>query len=57
MRLLSPFKLGACELRNRMLLAPLTRCRAGVGYVPQEMGHDQNLMWLRGAREAIAINF
>lgn len=37
MRLLSPFKLGACELRNRMLLAPLTRCRAGVGYVPQEM--------------------
>lgn len=37
MRLLSPFKLGACELRNRMLLAPLTRCRAGVGCVPQEM--------------------
>lgn len=37
MRLLSPFKLGACELSNRMLLAPLTRCRAGVGYVPQEM--------------------
>ncbi|MBE9168099.1 alkene reductase [Pleurocapsales cyanobacterium LEGE 06147] len=37
MRLLSPFKLGACELPNRILLAPLTRCRAGAGYVPQPM--------------------
>jgi N-ethylmaleimide reductase len=37
MRLLSPFQIGACELPNRMLLAPLTRCRAEVGYVPQEM--------------------
>lgn len=37
MKLLSSFQLGACELPNRMLLAPLTRCRAGSGYVPQKM--------------------
>ncbi|MFM1942098.1 MAG: alkene reductase [Verrucomicrobiota bacterium] len=32
--LLSPVKIGAWELRNRMIMAPLTRCRAGGGRVP-----------------------
>jgi N-ethylmaleimide reductase len=35
LKLLSPGTLGALELPNRMILAPLTRCRAGAGYVPQ----------------------
>lgn len=32
--LLSPFKLGSLELPNRIVMAPLTRNRAGVGNVP-----------------------
>ncbi len=32
--LLSPMKMGAWELPNRMIMAPLTRCRAGEGRVP-----------------------
>lgn len=32
--LLSPYKLGNLELPNRMVMAPLTRNRAGVGNVP-----------------------
>lgn len=35
LKLLSSANLGLLELRNRMILAPLTRCRAGAGYVPQ----------------------
>ena len=35
LKLLSPAVLGEIELANRMILAPLTRCRAGAGYVPQ----------------------
>jgi N-ethylmaleimide reductase len=35
LRLLSPAILGALELPNRMIMAPLTRCRAGAGYIPQ----------------------
>jgi N-ethylmaleimide reductase len=35
LKLLSPANLGLLELRDRMILAPLTRCRAGAGYVPQ----------------------
>ena len=31
--MLSPANLGLLELRDHMILAPLTRCRAG--YVPQ----------------------
>lgn len=34
-KLLSPTILGEIELSNRMIYAPLTRCRAGDGYVPQ----------------------
>jgi N-ethylmaleimide reductase len=37
LNLLKPFKLGAYELPNRMVMAPLTRMRAKVGNVPQEM--------------------
>jgi N-ethylmaleimide reductase len=37
LKLLSPIEFGSHELPNRMILAPLTRCRAGVGNVPQEM--------------------
>lgn len=35
--LFSPVKLGAIELRNRMVMAPLTRNRAGNGGVPQDL--------------------
>ncbi|MGI0484685.1 alkene reductase [Pantanalinema rosaneae CENA516] len=35
--LLSPVKLGRYELPNRMVMAPLTRNRAGEGYVPGEL--------------------
>jgi N-ethylmaleimide reductase len=37
LKLLSPVEFGSHELPNRMILAPLTRCRAGIGNVPQEM--------------------
>ena len=37
-QLLTPVRLGALELRNRVVMAPLTRCRAdNPGYVPSEM--------------------
>lgn len=35
--LFTPVRLGALELPNRVLLAPLTRCRAGEGNVPTEL--------------------
>lgn len=35
--LLSPIKLGAYELPNRLVMAPLTRNRAGAGNVPHEL--------------------
>lgn len=35
--LLSPIKLGDASLKNRMVMAPLTRNRAGEGLVPTEM--------------------
>ena len=34
-KLLSSATLGALELPNRLIMAPLTRCRAGDGYIPQ----------------------
>ncbi len=37
LNLLKPFKLGAYELPNRMVMAPLTRMRAKAGNIPQEM--------------------
>lgn len=37
LKLLSPVQLGAYELPNRMVMAPLTRMRAGEGNVPTEM--------------------
>jgi NADPH2 dehydrogenase len=33
-RLFQPFKLGDLKLSHRVVLAPLTRCRAGDGLVP-----------------------
>jgi NADPH2 dehydrogenase len=33
-RLFQPFKLGDLELSHRVVLAPLTRCRASDGLVP-----------------------
>lgn len=33
----SPYQLGPLTLSNRMVMAPLTRSRAGAGNVPQEM--------------------
>ncbi|WP_018968973.1 alkene reductase [Rubritalea marina] len=35
--LLSPVSFGAIELSNRMVMAPLTRCRASEGRVPNKM--------------------
>ena len=35
--LFTPIQLGSYELRNRMVMAPLTRNRAGQGQVPQPM--------------------
>jgi N-ethylmaleimide reductase len=37
MKLLSSYKLGPCELKNRMIMAPMTRNRAGRGNAPQPM--------------------
>lgn len=37
LNLLKPVRLGAYELPNRMVMAPLTRMRAKAGNVPQEM--------------------
>ncbi|MEM8720410.1 MAG: alkene reductase [Cyanobacteria bacterium P01_G01_bin.39] len=37
LKLLSPATLNDLELNNRMIMAPLTRCRAGAGFVPQPM--------------------
>ena len=38
--LLSPYPLGPYELRNRVVMAPLTRNRAGGGNVPRAMNVD-----------------
>ena len=35
--LFSPIKLGACALKNRIFMPPLTRSRAGKGNVPQAL--------------------
>jgi len=37
LELLSPATLSDMKLENRMILAPLTRCRAGNGFIPQLM--------------------
>ena len=35
--LFTPIKLGACDLPNRIVMAPMTRCRIGTDGVPAEM--------------------
>ena len=35
--LLNPIQIGAWKLRNRIVMAPLTRCRASEGRVPNEL--------------------
>lgn len=35
--LLSPIKIGAFELSNRVIMAPLTRCRSSEGRVPNDL--------------------
>ncbi len=35
--LFDPIRLGAWDLPNRILMAPLTRCRAGEGHVPNDL--------------------
>ncbi|HQT43801.1 MAG TPA: alkene reductase, partial [Halothiobacillus sp.] len=35
--LLHPISLGQIELANRLVMAPLTRCRAGAGNVPTDL--------------------
>ena len=38
--LFTPIKLGPLELPNRIFMAPLTRCRAGEGNVPNELNAE-----------------
>lgn len=38
--LFEPVTLGALELKNRMIMAPLTRCRAGQERVPNDLMRD-----------------
>lgn len=37
LKLLTPLKMGALTLQNRMIMAPLTRTRAGTTHVPNEL--------------------
>jgi len=39
-KLLEPVQLGEFSLPNRILMAPLTRCRASAGRVPNELMRD-----------------
>lgn len=39
-RLLEPIQLGDLQLANRVFMAPLTRCRASAGRVPNELMRD-----------------
>jgi N-ethylmaleimide reductase len=39
MDLLSPYRLGQLELTSRVVMAPMTRCRA-IGAVPNELMRD-----------------
>jgi 2,4-dienoyl-CoA reductase-like NADH-dependent reductase (Old Yellow Enzyme family) len=38
--LFSPLQIGAIQLRNRIIMAPLTRMRAGANHVPTPMNAD-----------------
>lgn len=38
--LLQPLRLGSIEIPNRVVMAPLTRCRAGEGRVPGELNAE-----------------
>lgn len=38
--LFTPLTLGAYDLKNRIVMAPLTRCRAGADNVPQALNAD-----------------
>src|SRR3546814_17602044 len=38
--LLDPITLGAIEAPNRIVMAPLTRGRAGPGFVPNDLARD-----------------
>lgn len=40
MKLLNPIKLGKLELKNRIFMAPLTRCRASEGNIPNELNAE-----------------
>jgi N-ethylmaleimide reductase len=40
MNLLSPLRLGSLHLKNRVLLAPMTRCRATLDHVPTPLMAD-----------------
>jgi len=38
--LFSPIQLGALALPNRIFMAPLTRCRASEGHVPNDLNAE-----------------
>jgi 2,4-dienoyl-CoA reductase-like NADH-dependent reductase (Old Yellow Enzyme family) len=40
LKLLEPIRLGDLQLANRVFMAPLTRCRASAGRVPNELMRD-----------------
>jgi N-ethylmaleimide reductase len=35
--LFEPIKIGSLELKNKIIMAPLTRCRAGVEHIPNDL--------------------
>lgn len=39
LRLLEPMRIGDLQLANRVFMAPLTRCRASAGRVPNTLMH------------------
>ena len=38
--LFEPLQLGAIKLRNRIVMAPMTRMRAGAGHAPTPLNAD-----------------
>ena len=40
LRLLEPTQIGKLQLANRVFMAPLTRCRASAGRVPNALMRD-----------------
>ncbi len=48
----TPLRVGALELPNRIIMAPLTRCRAGEGRVPTELMAEYHAQRASAGKEA-----